>query len=381
VAVKKTHVLAVGKQKDGIWRRSENVYMVRMLVDGKRQYINAGPDFRAAVLLAQEAKQRRFREKMTGNNSLVRDLFKRNSTLTLGEIIATYIEVRSPVLKPLTIRFYRGLIKHFQPLNQMMVADLSITRISKYIAELQKRNLSAKTINHVLTLARCACNFALKEQLIESNPLKNVDNLRVARHEPNPFSKDELAKIFANLDDHLLPYFILQASTGLRTGELFALRWRDIDFQNNQICVSKSRWRKIEDSTKTAGSERIVFIPEDIKVLLSDLQKRREAANDAPLVVNKSGEPYQVYLHKYWKKALKDAKVPYRPNYVLRSTYASLSLQHGADLGYISKSLGHGSIKVTADKYLRYIKDADKENKAKVTQMMADIPFTPKPKS
>jgi hypothetical protein len=75
MAVKKADVLAVGQQKDGIWLRSENVYMVRMLVNGKRQYINAGSDFRAAMLLAQEARQKRSQEKMTGRNSLVSDLF------------------------------------------------------------------------------------------------------------------------------------------------------------------------------------------------------------------------------------------------------------------------------------------------------------------
>ena len=81
-----------------------------------------------------------------------------------------------------------------------------------------------------------------------------MDQVNVNKHEPNPFSKAELSRIFAHLDEHRRPYFILQATTGMRTGELMALRWKDIDFKNQQIRISRSRWGKIEESTKTTGS-------------------------------------------------------------------------------------------------------------------------------
>jgi integrase len=378
LAVKRSELLAVGQQKDGIWRRSEDSYYVRMMVDGKRQYICAGSNYRAAVLLAQEAKQKRTQEKMTGRNTLVGDLFKKKSDLTLNQLIDRYLEVKRPGLKPATITFYDNLTPYLAELSEAVVEDLSLPAISSFITSLQKRKLSAKTINHTLTLVKSVCNLAVKEQWIEKNPFTKVSNLRVQAHEPKPFSKDELTKIFAKLDDHLLPYFLLQASTGIRTGELMAVRFSDFDWSHNQLRISRSRWKKKEDSTKTAGSVRTIFLTEEVKQLLKDLQKKRKAPNDTPLVVNRNGEPYQVYLHKYWKKALKDAKVPYRNCYTLRSSFASIALQQGVDLGYISKTLGHTSIKITADKYLRYIKDADKDNKDKVNQMMTDMSLTTK---
>jgi integrase len=149
-----------------------------------------------------------------------------------------------------------------------------------------------------------------------------------------------------------------------------ALRWKDIHWPRNRLVVSKSRWGKIEDSTKTEGSEREVFLPDYIKTILKDLQKKRKAKDNNYIVVNRDGQPYQIYLHKYWKDALKAAKVPYRSNYVLRSTFASLALQDGVDIAYISKTMGHTSIKVTADKYMRYLKDANKHNEAKLSKML-----------
>lgn len=367
--------LAIGEQQGSIWRRSKDTYMVRMMVGGTRQYINAGSDYKAALLLAQDARKRRSQERMTGRNTLVGDLFKRKSQLTVGSLVERYIEARQPLLKPLTMRFYRGTSNNLYPLYDMGVDDLSLTEISSFVNGLQARHLSAKTINHALALARAACNFGIKEKWVETNPFKEVDNLRVTKHEPNPFTRDELTRIFANSDEHLLPYFLLQASTGMRTGELLALRWKDFDWKHNLIKISRSRWGKIEESTKTKGSEREVFIIGEIRDALKLTQKQRRAHSNDHVVINKSGSPYQIYLHRYWKAALKAAKVKYRPNYVLRSTFASMALQEGADIGFVSKALGHTSIRITTDKYARYLKDADKRNKDKVTQMFSGIPL------
>jgi integrase len=362
--------LKIGEQRNGIWRRSADTYLVRMMINGKRQYINAGDDYQAAILLAQDAKKRRQQEKLTGRSSLIGELFKKKSNITLGELIERYIEIKQLHLKQSTISFYNDIKGHLEPLYIKPVDKISLTEISLMIKDLQNKKLSAKTINHILTLARSVCTFGIKENLIENNPFSAVENLRVPKHEPNPFTKDELKRIFANLDKHLLPYFILQVSTGIRSGELAALRWKDIDWPHHQIHINKNRWKGTETTTKTKESDRRIPFPPNIGKMLKDLQKARKAASSAHIVINKKGKPYVIYLHKYWKQALKAAKVPYRQPYVLRSTFGSMMMQAGADLAYTSKTMGHTSIKMTADKYLRYLKDADKQNKEKQEAMV-----------
>jgi len=365
--------LAIGKQRNGVVRRSENTYLVRIMVDGHRKHINAGNDYQAAMLLAEQAKHKKAQERLTGHNKLVGELLKRKSNLSIGELVERYIETRQAILKPLSIRFYKNTAVYLKPIYGSLADDLTITEITEFIKQLQAQKLSAKTINHVLALARAACNFGIKEKFVEKNAFNEVPNLRLTKHEPNPFNKAELSRIFVNLDKHVLPYFILQAATGMRTGELMALRFKDIDFKNNKIRITRSRWRKIEDSTKTAGSERTIFISKDVKEMLKDLKSSRRAGDSTPLVINKDGEPYQVYLHRYWKKALKAAKVAYRPNYVLRSTFASMALQDGVDIAYVSKTLGHASIRITTEKYMRHIKGADQRNRNKIDKMI-DLP-------
>ncbi len=363
--------LAINKQHGGIWRRSADTYYVRMMINGKRENIYAGADYQAALLLAQDAKKRRQQEKLTGRSALVGELFKKKSNLTLGELIDRYIEIKQLRLKKSTISFYNDIKRHLQPLYEQAVDKLSFSEISLLIKELQNKKLSAKTINHTLTLARSVCTFGGKENLIENNPFNAIENLRVPKHEPNPFTKDELRRIFANLDERLLPYFILQVSTGIRSGELAALTWNDIDWQHNQIHINKSRYKGLETSTKTKESDRRVSLPPNVGKLLKELQQKRRASGAAHIVINKHGKPYVIYLHKYWKQALKAAKVPYRQPYVLRSTFGSMMTQVGADLAYTSKTMGHTSIKITADKYLRYLKDADRQNKAKQRAMVS----------
>jgi integrase len=366
----KKEELRIGEQRDGIWRRSEDCYIVRVVVDGKRHSINAGSDYQAALLLALETRKRKTQERLTGRNELIKELFKTKSTVTLGELIDRYIAVKSPILKPLTIRFYKGIIHHFDPIKKREVDSLKIGDVTKFIMDLQVKQLSPKTINHVLVLGRTVANFGIRHELTERNVFKDVGKVREIKHEPMPFSKEELRKIFAALDPHFLPYFLLQASTGIRTGELLALKWRNFSWHNNLLYINKSRWGKIEESTKTKDSDRYIHLPPNISALLKQLQEDSRADDQDYVVVNKSGKPYQIYLHKYWQRALTAAGVPYRSNYVLRSTFASLALADGADLAFISKCLGHTSIKITADKYLRYLSDADKANKEKLAAMV-----------
>jgi hypothetical protein len=128
--------LAVGEQKGGVWRRSADTYYVRMVVDGKRQYINAGNDYQAALLLAQDAKSRRQQEKLTGRNTVLGQLFKQKSQLTLGEIIDRYIKVKRPILKPATVTFYSNLLPYVESLKEEEVDELTTTDVSAFISGL-----------------------------------------------------------------------------------------------------------------------------------------------------------------------------------------------------------------------------------------------------
>jgi integrase len=299
------------------------------------------------------------------------------SDATLADVLNLYIETRlAEGCKPLTVRFYTQLIPRFPGylLNEL-VDDVDRLVIAKFVADLISSGQSPKTIRSILTFASSACNFGIEVNgLNTKNPFKSFKKPRLDPHEPRPFTATELKRIFAHLDDNLRPAFWLMASTGARSGEVAALTFQDIDLERGAMTIRKSRWRDQDSTTKTVKSNRQVLLDDVTKEMLTALKAKRQAAETDYVIVNRRGKPYSVYWHKPWRQALAAAQIkPYRRPYVLRSSFASIALQNGVELGWISSTLGHSSIKVTADKYLRYLDETASRNRSKISSALEGV--------
>ena len=159
--------------------------------------------------------------------------------------------------------------------------------------------------------------------------------------------------------------------TGLRTSELVALTWEDIDFLRNEARINKARTQDAEapETTKTRQGVR------DIKLLapaLAALQRQKTITFLAGGVIfrdPRTGEPWtgdEPIRQGPWKTALKKAGVRYRRPYQTRHTYASMMLTAGEPLGWVANQMGHRDLTMLARCYGRWIKSAtpDVGNKA-----------------
>jgi integrase len=302
---------------------------------------------------------------------------KAKARATLATVLNTYIETRlAEGCKPLTVRFYAQLLPRFpDALLNRAVDDIDRLVIAKFVSGLMLAGQSPKTIRSILTFAGSACRFGMQiEGLNDTNPFKDARKPRLDPHEPRPFTATELKAIFAHLGDNLRPAFWLMASTGARSGEIAALTFQDIDFERGTMTIRKSRWRDQDSTTKTVKSNRQVLLDNVTREMLRDLKASRSAQDTDYVIVNRLGRPYNVYWHKPWRQALAAAHVkPYRRPYVLRSSFASIALQNGVELGWISSTLGHSSIKVTADKYLRYLDETTSLNRSKISSALEGV--------
>ena len=177
---------------------------------------------------------------------------------------------------------------------------------------------------------------ALRDALIARNERKAA-----ARTSGNAWRMSRGREQLPNLDlDHLGPMVLLSLNTGLRRGELFSLRWRDIDLNR---CVLTA----VGGTTKAGNTRHIPLTDEAVDIL----KTWKKPDNDPSDLVfpGRTGKPFYT-LKTAWANLLSDAKIASFRWHDLRHTFASKLVQAGVDLNTVRELMGHADIKMT----LRY---------------------------
>jgi integrase len=151
------------------------------------------------------------------------------------------------------------------------------------------------------------------------------------------------------------------AYTGLRAGELWGLQWGDVDWNSSQIHVRRSLWKGQFQTPKSKPSIRRVDIP---SFLISELKKWRIRCpiNSNDLVFpNTDGEASNHYtvFKNHLHPALRRAGLRHVSFHRLRHSNASMRIQYGQNIKYLSTQLGHASIDITMDRYGHMFSDKD----------------------
>lgn len=192
------------------------------------------------------------------------------------------------------------------------------------------------------------------------------------------------------LDNDLLTFTTL-AYTGLRVGELLALKWSDIDFNNHTLRVSKTYYNpknKLSDyellTPKTDKSIRTITIDEIVvNLLLDHKQKQNEMKKkNAPfykdenfIFTNNQGYPRLVRHVGYrMERLLKMTKIKKEVTpHSFRHTHTSLLIEANVHIKEIQERLGHSDINTTMDIYAHMTKDIKKDASTKFSTLMKDI--------
>lgn len=293
-------------------------------------------------------------------------------------------------LKPSTFEKYYGIYNNYvlnSTIGSMKIVDIRSTHIQRYFNSLLEEGKTAERVKGIKRYINAGFHAALKHGYINKNYCTNTTLPKVVKENKiTVLTKDE-QKIFLNgINNHKLKCaFYLALGTGLRQGELLALKWSDISFKDNTVSITKSIKRVtfidkegnkeskiIEQQPKTETSIRVVPIPQNVITILKEHKKNQ---NELRL---KQGELYSnldyIFCNEYGlpidskkltrnlQSVLKSLDITPIPFHGLRHTYATRLFEKGVPIKTVQVLMGHKDIQTTMNIYTHVMED--EKNKA-----------------
>ncbi|NNM65472.1 MAG: DUF3596 domain-containing protein [Burkholderiales bacterium] len=229
-------------------------------------------------------------------------------------------------------------------------------------AALAKRpDLSGKTINNYVSVLRQALDLAVADNLIQDNPAGDIPRAKHQKEPPDPFSADESAAIIGRLRQshpgqvaNMVEFWMW---TGLRTSEIFALKWTNVDLRSGTALISEAVVRgEHKDSTKT-NVARTVRLNSMAKAALQRQRAFTQAAGAEVFEDPRYGTPWideRAFRRSYWTPTLKLLGIRYRRPYNMRHSYATAMLMAGMTPAFCARQLGH-SVEMFLRTYAKWI--------------------------
>lgn len=266
--------------------------------------------------------------------------------------------IRDRDWKPSTLSDNRSNVNaHLNPaFGARRVEKITADEIEQWRDELvDERGLSRRTVNKLLIVLGAILERAVKNQGLLKNPAKDVPKLRV-RYDPNAydfFSPDEIAALgTAAASDQDRAVYLTAAFTGLRMGELIALRWGDVDFNTEALHVYSSYSLGTLTAPKS-GLTRTVPMAEQVRDLLKAHKKLVSDDRAALVFPGERGEYLDgSALRRRYKKALDEAKLRKLRFHDLRHTFGSIAIDQ-ATIVQVQAWMGHADVQTTM-KYMHH---------------------------
>lgn len=191
------------------------------------------------------------------------------------------------------------------------------------------------TVNRILSVLSKILSLAVDAELVDVNPCTRVRKLRLNNNRLRVLSVDEEAKLFSALgENHLVKQIVTTAlHTGMRRGEIFNLKWFDIDFNRNMIQVRESK----------SGKKRSIPMNATIRKLLDNLPRRSEYVFPSPKTGGRLDN-----VKRSFRGAVEAANIEDFRFHDLRHTAATRMADAGADAFTLMKIPGHSDIRMTS---------------------------------
>ena len=270
-------------------------------------------------------------------------------------------------LKASTVRFYRDHLENhvFPLLGQRALATVSRRDCRQLVATAREKGLKIQTVRGIVRTLSVVLSQAVEDEQLPANPALSMRKYLRRGDEPepsiDPFTREEAAhvvEITRQSFPEWHPWLLCGLRTGLRAGELLALQWGDIDWCGRFVLVRRNLVRGKLTTPKNHQCRRVDLSPQLRAVLR--LSRRRKTVE-----WSKHGLPRPDWVfpsaagtaldesnvRKAFNQILDAAGLHRRGPHQMRHTFASLLLQAGEPITYVSQAMGHQDASITLRVY------------------------------
>lgn len=326
---------------------------------------------------------------------------------TLEQWLDTWLtEYKKGNIRPTTYSSYEYIIRvHIKPkLGKALIKELKPEQVQKFYNERKASGLSARTVRYIHVVLHEALEQAMRNNLVVRNVSEATTLPKQEKKEMRVLSMEEQDKFLNVLNnDKSGIIFKLDLATGLRRGELLALRWKDIDLKEGSLRVNQALYRAkvnfdkdskekkteiIFQKPKTKKGERSIPLFDSIitdlkahkaaetakmKNLEWDELKVKQHFKDGLVFTNELGsfiEPRN--LTRKFYKLVKFAGIPHANFHSLRHSYATRLLEMGVSPKVVQEIMGHSSITLTLDTYSHVMPELKRDAADKLSSLFAN---------
>lgn len=361
------------KRKDGRW---EGRY-IKCHVNGKAKYSYVyGKTYEDVESRLKQIPHQEMKTEGVANDSFV-------------SISKEWLEGRTPELKASSVSKYRNTLNTYllAQFGSRKITDISRGDISSFSRELlisggsKAEGLAPKTINGILSVMKNIFAYAAREKSIITADIKDI-SVKQSQKPMRILSIDEQQKLIQYLYDNICPCFLgilLCLYTGLRIGEICALKWKDICVREKYLFVhqtmqriqieglEKKKTKVVIQSPKSDCSIRKIPIPDEMLQMLLPFQVQDEAFLLTGLA-HKFVEPRS--RENRFKVATRDCCIENVNFHALRHTFATRCVELGFDIKSLSEILGHASVNITLNRYVHPSMELKQKNMNKLSGFM-----------
>jgi integrase len=286
------------------------------------------------------------------------------SRVTFRTLVNEWQATVLPMYKPSTRKNHRHIsAKHLVPrFGDAALCDITRQDVQAYVAHLTQAGYAPKTVDHIHDVLSAILRTAVKWGHMQENPTRGVDLPALKTVLPKwVLTAPQASLLLAELPPLARTMAGVAMLTGLRRGELFALRWNAVNFTEKHLTVQEAVYEGVFGTPKTDAGTRRVPLAESTLALLAAWRARvKRTAPDGLVFSTWSGKPISPHnvTRRWIVPACTKLGLPKATWLTFRRTYASWSHDKGVPGKVVAKLMGHTNADVTLNVYTQAMDDS-----------------------